>query len=149
MPIAILINGKFWDATAYKADPVPMALDSGTVYEAEQTGSSLGLFTVNSALHRNAGNADAVNVVNFQPPWLGTGAWRPTGTEEPTKALHAESAPVGIDTTDQPPRLTHDTSKKDAPASTAPKADSTPSASSAPSSGSSGGSSDSGMDRLG
>jgi hypothetical protein len=142
VPIAILINGKFWDATAYKADPVPMALDSGTVYEAEQTGSSLGLFTVSSALHRNPDNAD--HVFNVQPPWLGTGIWRPAGMEEPTKAMHAESAPVGIDTTDQPPRLTHDTSKKDTPASTAPKADSTPSASSAPRSGSSGGSSDSG-----
>jgi hypothetical protein len=31
VPIAILIDGKFWDATAYKADPVPMALDTGKV----------------------------------------------------------------------------------------------------------------------
>ena len=46
IPIAILIDGKFYDASAYKADPVPMALDSGTVYEAEQAGDSLGLFTV-------------------------------------------------------------------------------------------------------
>src|SRR5215467_3547797 len=51
VPVAILINGKFWDASAYKASPVPMALESGTVYEAERTGSSLGLFTVASALH--------------------------------------------------------------------------------------------------
>ena len=36
---------QFWDATAYKADPFPMALESGTVYEAERTGNSLGLFT--------------------------------------------------------------------------------------------------------
>src|ERR1700747_3172953 len=53
VPVAILINGKFWDASAYKADPVPMALDSGNVYEAERTGNSLGLFTVAGALHRN------------------------------------------------------------------------------------------------
>src|ERR1700686_2394282 len=39
VPIAILIGGKFWDATAYKADPIPMALELGTVYEAERTGS--------------------------------------------------------------------------------------------------------------
>jgi hypothetical protein len=111
LPIAILVNGKFWDATAYKADPVPMALDSGTVYEAEQSGSSLGLFTVNSALRSNAANREA--------PWLGTGSWRPTGTEEPNKELHAETVPVGIDTTEGPPRLSHDTSAtKNAPAST-------------------------------
>jgi hypothetical protein len=103
VPIAILINGKFWDASAYKADPVPMALDSGTVYEAEQTGSSLGLFTVNSALHSNAANT--------QTPWIGTGAWHPNGTDEPKKAAHADNVPVGIDTEDQPPRLTHNQAK--------------------------------------
>ena len=108
IPIAIVINGKFWDATAYKADPVPMALDSGNVYEVEQTGSSLGLFTVNNALHSNAQNTAA--------PWLGTGAWHPGGTEEPAKAITADNAPVGIETEDAPPRLTHDVNKQNAPA---------------------------------
>ena len=108
VPIAILINGKFWDATAYKADPVPMALDSGNVYEGEQSGSSLGLFTVNGALHSNAANTQA--------PWLGTGAWHPNGIEEPTKLAHSDPTPVGIDTEDAPPRLTHDTTKQNTPA---------------------------------
>lgn len=98
VPIAILVDGKFWDATAYKADPVPMALESGTVYEAERAGSSLGLFTVNSALHSNA--------ANVQTPWLGTGSWVPEGSEKPKTALTAEKAPIGIDATDEPPRLT-------------------------------------------
>jgi len=31
VPIAILVGGKFWDATAYKADPIPMALEPGTL----------------------------------------------------------------------------------------------------------------------
>ena len=88
VPIAILINGKFWDATAYKADPVPMALEPGTVYEGERTGSSLGLFTVNSALRSNAKNTQA--------PWIGTGAWRLTGTEEPAKQTpHSRANPLG------------------------------------------------------
>jgi len=98
VPIAILVNGKFWDASAYKADPVPMALDSGVVYEAERTGSSQGLFTVGSALHSNAANAPI--------PWLGTGAWVPAGTEKPS-ADHKETAavPVGMNTDEGPPRL--------------------------------------------
>lgn len=96
IPIAILINGKFWDASAYKADPVPMALESGTVYEGERSGSSLGLFTVGSALHSN--NPEAAI------PWLGTGVWRAAGTE-PVKHQKAEAAPVGIESTDGPPRL--------------------------------------------
>jgi hypothetical protein len=109
VPVAILIGGKFWDATAYKADPIPMALEPGTVYEAERAGSSLGLFTVNSALHSNT--------VNAQNPWIGTGLWLPAGTEQPKTAFAAESVPVGIDTSDAPPRLTRSPAKEGAPGS--------------------------------
>jgi hypothetical protein len=121
LPVAILVGGKFWDASAYKADPVPMALETGTVYEAERAGTSLGLFTVSSALHSKA--------ANLLSPWIGTGAWLPAGTEKPKTELKAESVPVGIDTSDQPPRLTRDPQKAAPPAS-APA--STPPASSPP-----------------
>jgi hypothetical protein len=98
VPITILINGKFWDAGAYKASPVPMALEPGTVYEAEKDGSSIGLFTISTALHSNA--------VNAPVPWLATGAWVPAGTDTEKKTLQAEAAPVGIGDSDVPPRLT-------------------------------------------
>ena len=110
VPVAILINGRFWDASAYKADPVPMALDPGTVYEAERAGNSLGLFTVGSALHRNSSAPGAT------APWIGTGTWRANGSEPDTKAATAEATPVGIDTSEGPPRLTRDTAAKDKPA---------------------------------
>ena len=116
VPVAILVDGKFWDATAYKADPVPMALDPGTVYEAERAGSSLGLFTVSSALHSRA--------VNVPTPWIATGKWVPAGTEEANKPLKAETAPAGIDNSDAPPRLTRDPAKVSQPAS--PPAPATP-----------------------
>jgi len=132
VPIAILINGKFWDATVYKADPVPMALEAGTVYEAERSGSSLGLFTVGSALHSNSPNA--------QSPWIGTGTWRPTGTEPPKVALKANITPVGIDSDDAPPRLTHEPAKaappSTPPASTTPPVSNPPATTSSPGSGS-------------
>ncbi len=100
LPIAIMIDGKFWDASAYKANPVPMALESGTVYEAERNGSSEGLFTIGSALHSNA--------VNSQTPWLATGSWVPTGMEKPSTIMKASGAPIGLTDTDAPPRLTRD-----------------------------------------
>ena len=53
VPITILYDGEFYDASAYKASPVPMALESGTVYEGVRTGVSQGLFTVTSALQGN------------------------------------------------------------------------------------------------
>ncbi len=130
VPVAILDGGKFWDATAYKADPIPMALESGTVYEAERAGNSLGLFTVNSALHSNA--------VNAQSPWLGTGNWLPSGSEVKNEAPKAENVPAGIDNSDQPPRLTRNPAKEGtSPASPTQPSSTTPQ-STAPSSSSSG-----------
>src|SRR5271166_2175484 len=38
IPIAILVEGQYYDAGAYKASPVPMALWSETVYEGIRTG---------------------------------------------------------------------------------------------------------------
>ena len=121
VPIAILINGKFWDATAYKANPVPMSLESGTVYEAYQAGSSKGLFTVGSALHSNAPNAQA--------PWLGTGKWVPAGTEVATTSHTAESVPVGLDKSDEPPRLTKNPAAQTPATGTAPSSSSSGSSS--------------------
>jgi len=127
LPITILINDKFWDATAYKADPVPMALESGTVYEAERTGTSLGLFTVGSALHSKA--------PNVLSPWLATGAWAPAGSEKADTDHTAAIVPVGIDTSDQPPRLTRDPSREHLPEQTS-AANTKPASGPAPSSGS-------------
>jgi len=127
LPVAILVGGKFYDAAAYKADPVPMALESGTVYEGERAGNSLGLFTVNSALKANAKNADT--------PWLGTGVWLPKGTEAPSQGIKAEAAPLGLSNADEPPRLSKnpDAAKPTPSGNTPPLADSKSSAPAAPS----------------
>jgi hypothetical protein len=119
VPVAILIDGRFYDASAYKADPVPMALESGTVYEAERAGESQGLFTVIGALHsKNTGSSN---------PWVGTGSFLPTGAEAAKSTHKAENVPVGLDNSDSdaPPRLTRQAAPKPAgsggdAASTAP-----------------------------
>jgi hypothetical protein len=107
VPVAILIDGRFYDASAYKADPVPMALESGTVYEAERSGDSQGLFTVNGALHsKNSAGAH---------PWLGTGTYLAQGAEAPKTTHKAEDVPVGLDSSgDAPPRLTRKDGSKPA-----------------------------------
>jgi len=74
VPVTIMIDGKFYDAGAYKADPVPMALQSETVYEALKTGDPQGLFTVSGALH------------NDKNGWIGDGKWRSTAQIEAEKA---------------------------------------------------------------
>jgi hypothetical protein len=107
VPVAILIDGKFYDASAYKADPIPMALESGTVYEAEQGGDSQGLFTIDGALRsKSPGSAH---------PWVGSGTYLPQGAEAPKDKRKAENVPVGMDNNrDEPPRLTRKNSAKPA-----------------------------------
>jgi len=120
IPVAILIDGHFYDASAYKADPVPMALAAGTVYEAEQAGDSQGLFTVNGALHsQGTGSAH---------PWVGTGTFLPQGAVAPKSTRKAEDVPVGIGSggDEPPPRLTKSAPSKppgsDSAAASAPPA---------------------------
>src|ERR1700733_809874 len=108
VPVAILIDGRFYDASAYKADPVPMALESGTVYEAEQSGDSQGLFTVNGALHSKSPASPQ--------PWIGSGTYLPQGAEAPKAARKAEDVPVGLnDSGEGPPRLTRPSRAGSAP----------------------------------
>ena len=90
IPIAILIDGKFYDASAYKADPVPFALDSEVVYEASETGVSKGLFTVSGALHS-------------QNNWIGEGTWQVAGSA-PKKKVVKEEKP-NLDDDSGPPVL--------------------------------------------
>ncbi|MCU1296466.1 MAG: hypothetical protein JWO91_744 [Acidobacteriaceae bacterium] len=79
VPIAILIDGEFYDASAYKAAPVPMALYSDTVYEGVKSGASQGLFTVKGALHGNN-------------TWIAEGSWR--SAEEIQAAAARKKAPA-------------------------------------------------------
>jgi hypothetical protein len=110
VPVAILVDGKFYDASVYKAEPVPMALEGGTVYEAEEAGESEGLFTINGALHSKfPGSAS---------PWTGTGSYLAHGTEAPKSTQKAEDVPVGLGASgDEPPRLTRNTKPAAAPPS--------------------------------
>lgn len=116
IPVAILVEGKFYDASVYKAEPVPMALDGGTIYEAEEAGESQGLFTVAGALHSQS-SASA-------NPWMGTGSYYKNGTEAAKTTRKAEDVPAGMDSGgDEPPKLTRK-SASNGSGSTAPTGDS-------------------------
>jgi hypothetical protein len=95
---------------------VPMALDSGTVYEVEQAGDSQGLFTVSGALHSKAAGS--------LQPWIGAGSYLPHGTEAAKTTRKAEDVPVGLDNSDSdaPPRLTRGNASKPAAPAANPSA---------------------------
>ncbi len=117
IPIAIMIDGKFYDASAYKASPVPLALWSTTVYEAESNGVSQGLFTVGGAVR--AGTS-----------WFGDGKWQPAGSV-PAKRRDTNTKPV-LDPDEGPPKLRRPDAAKSEPPSAPPPA--TPPASPTPTS---------------
>ncbi len=97
-PIAIMMDGKFYDAGSYKAMPVPMALDFDIVYEGFRTGVSQGLFTITQP-----GQLNHV--------WIAEGNWLPAGMRAPEKSKKY-SAPV-IEDKEGPPVL-HRRSEKTA-----------------------------------
>jgi hypothetical protein len=124
MPIAIMVDGQFYDASAYKASPVPMALWADTVYDAQKTGISQGLFTVTGVLQNNE-----------------TKAWIAEGRFETAASLAARAAkkvapvqPRGLNDDSGPPRLLRrSAASKPAPEDTTSAPPSTPpTASSAP-----------------
>ncbi len=97
-PIAIMMDGKFYDAGSYKAAPVPMALDFGIVYEGFRTGVSQGEFTITQP-----GELNHV--------WIAEGTWLPAGEKAPEKNKKY-STPV-IEDKDAPPVLHRRSEKAD------------------------------------
>src|SRR5258708_29468372 len=89
IPVAITVDGKFFDAGSYKGSPVPMALDFGVVYEGFRGGVSQGIFTVTQP-----GQASHV--------WIAEGTWLPAGTKPAEKGKKYETPK--IEDKDAPPR---------------------------------------------
>jgi hypothetical protein len=64
VPIAIWIDGRYYDASLYSANPAPMAIEPQTVYEAQSLGEPTGTFTITQP--RQVDGA-----------WMADGSWRP------------------------------------------------------------------------
>jgi len=116
--VSIMIDGKFYDASAYKADPVPMALQPDTVYEAVKSGAPQGLFTVSGAMPQK----DA---------WIADGKWKSQADIEADKArAKAEAAKKAYKAPEDPsgpPKLHRaPNSGSDSSASQTPPASSAP-----------------------
>lgn len=138
IPVTIMIDGKFYDAGAYKADPVPMALQSETVYEAVKSGVSQGLFTVGGAMQE-------------KDSWVADGNWRSNADiqadaarRKAERAKLAQKAPDNADIGGPPklrraPGSSDESSSPSAKPTTPPAPEPKPSASSSNSGAASGG----------
>jgi hypothetical protein len=99
VPIAFLWEGKYYDAGLYEASPRPLALEPGTVYEAQRSGVPAGLFTVRGA-------------AEVSGAWYGDGIW---------SAGVSESKKAAAEGDDERPRL-----KRAAPEGAPPAASASP-----------------------
>jgi hypothetical protein len=107
IPVTILVDGRYYDASIYKADPVPMALEPGNVYEVEQSGASIGMVTLTTA--RQANNGAWLADARFQTSEQLAAARRPRDVA-PQAATVSEGPPTlrrggrrsGRDRTPQP-----------------------------------------------
>ena len=116
VPITILYDGEYYDASAYKASPIPMALESGTIYEGFRAGVSQGLFTVTGALQGNN-------------TWRGAGTWQSAAAIAAAKDAAAKKRAVmskpAPEAPEGPPVLRRASPKAKSPED-APSADSAP-----------------------
>lgn len=66
IPVTILADGSFRDASIYESRPRPLALGNGVVYEAQKTGVPAGYVTITSGSNTPEG-------------WIAQGKWQPAG----------------------------------------------------------------------
>src|SRR5262249_44856507 len=86
IPVTVFDNGRFQDASTYKAAPRPMALDNGIVYEAQKSGVAKGWVTI-------------FNSVNSKG-WTALGKWAPM-----TVAKKTETPKAPVDASNDRPIL--------------------------------------------
>jgi len=80
VPIALWMDGKYYDASFYGANPEPMALQPETLYEALNNGEPTGWFTVTTPKQIN-GN------------WVADGKWRTETAFDVMQAHQASKQP--------------------------------------------------------
>ncbi len=80
VPVALWWQGKYYDASLYEANPAPLALEPGTVYQALNDGEAAGQFVVNMPKLSNAG-------------WIGDGRWTPHRAMDAQLAAEAAKQP--------------------------------------------------------
>jgi hypothetical protein len=110
VPVTILYQDRYYDASQYQSNPVPMALESGNVYDVLQSNTVVGLFTTGTAeqLHGN---------------WIGLGNWKEKGAEPEKKPAKVEVTVPGGSGDDHPVLKRHQSSSD---SNSKPKSDDDP-----------------------
>jgi hypothetical protein len=91
VPVSLFIDSHFEDAGVYLARPVPLALESGDVYEVESAGQPLGTLDLDGARNvvarRSPADDDPLGA------WYGYGRFQPPAPEKPLAKLKVSAHP--------------------------------------------------------
>jgi hypothetical protein len=79
VPIALWIEGRYYDASLYGANPEPLAIEPETVYEAQSLGEPTGTFTITTPQQVNGA-------------WIADGSWHPHSAMDDQLAAQAAKA---------------------------------------------------------
>ena len=99
VPVTILVQDRYYDASQYQANPIPMAAEGGTVYQVLKSNTPFGWFTVEQA-NQLRGN------------WLSTGKFKEQAPEQEKKPGKVE-VDLGKDSEDRPVLKRHAGSSSD------------------------------------
>ncbi len=87
IPVTVFINGELQDAGEYLARPVPFALETGNVYELQDSGMAKGFLDLAYARHFSA--TDATGASAYDDGWFGYGSYKPPIAVRKSAPLHA------------------------------------------------------------
>ena len=93
IPVTLFIDGELQDAGVYLARPVPLAIDSGTIYEVDKAGVAEGTLDVKYASHLQSPDA----VANYDDGWFGYGTFAPPAPPKKVSPLKESKTPVKLE----------------------------------------------------
>ncbi|QHN02543.1 hypothetical protein FTO74_03515 [Granulicella sp. WH15] len=82
IPVTLFIDGSLQDAGVYLARPVPMALETGTIFELDQSGVPKGLLDLAFARHLQP--AEESSAAPYDDGWFGYGQYKALPTPKLT-----------------------------------------------------------------
>lgn len=89
-PVTILVEGRYYDAELYQAQPEPLAIDSGVIYDVLKSGDVVGTFTVGGARDQDG-------------TWYGLGKFdKKDESEQKAKAAPKPTAPAAAPEDERP-----------------------------------------------
>ena len=91
-PVAILVESRFYDAELYQAQPEPLAVDAGVIYDVFKNGDPVGTFTV-------GGSRQDKGI------WYGLGRFDARKEKSAAAAKNSSTAPAAPATEDDRPKL--------------------------------------------